>query len=84
MVDFTTSGKYLTMREKLKKVLFRIAVEKYKKTAGPEGLRGVARDKFKAELYSFLTEQMKCCLSFAVDLERPNLHIDLSGAKDYY
>jgi hypothetical protein len=32
LLDFNTSAKYLVLREKLKKAIFRVAIEKYKRT----------------------------------------------------
>lgn len=56
LLEFNTSSKYLLLREKLKKALFRVALEKYKKTVGPNGLNKDERDKFKAEIYTFIYE----------------------------
>jgi len=74
LVEFNTSGKYHALRDKLKKAVFRLAVEKYKKTVGPEGFKGADRAKFKAELYTYLNEQLKLTLNAAVEIERENLH----------
>jgi hypothetical protein len=52
-------------------------VEKYKKTVGPKGLTADERDKFKAELYTYLNEQMKITLDKAIDYERDGLHSDI-------
>jgi hypothetical protein len=54
--DFNNSGKYLALRDNLKKSIFRLVVEKYKKIIGPKGLKGVDRAKFKADLYTYLNE----------------------------
>lgn len=57
LTQFNNSPKYQSLRDRLKKVLVRLAVEKYKKTVGK-----IDKEKFKAELYCFVAEQMRRCL----------------------
>jgi hypothetical protein len=58
-------------------------VEKYKKSIGPKGLQGEARDRFKADLYTYLNEQLRLITDSLIDQEREDLHIDIVGMKDY-
>lgn len=46
-------------------------------------MKGEERDKFKANLYIYLNEQMKLTLDEAIDVERENLHQDIVGQKEY-
>jgi len=56
------------LRQKLKKAIFRLAVEKYNKTVDYKGLTTkLQKEKFKAELYTFLQEQMKFFLNMAFE-----------------
>lgn len=70
-------GKYKELRERLKKAVIRLAVEKHQKTvpAGPQTQQ--QRDKFKADLYCFLTEQMKATLDMVFTNHYAHLHPDL-------
>jgi hypothetical protein len=38
LMEFNTSSKYLVLRDRLKKAVFRLVVEKFKKTVSPKGL----------------------------------------------
>ena len=60
LIEFNSSQLYAQFRQKLKKAVFRLAVEKYNKEVDHLGLTS-KRDKeiFKAELYTFIQEQMK-------------------------
>lgn len=69
------------IRSKLKKAIYRLAVEKYNKQVDHQGLSTKQqKEQFKAELYTFLQEQMKIFLNQAVDVcidQNPNMHNDL-------
>ena len=58
-----------------------MAVEKYNKQVDHQGLQTKQqKEQFKAELYTFLQEQMKIFLNQAVDVcidQNPNMHNDL-------
>ena len=74
-MEFNTFPKYLVIREKLKKTILRIAVEKHKRTVGSKGMTPDERDKFKADLYCFLNEQMKQNIDQAIEnLKNDGLH----------
>jgi len=62
--------------------VLRIAVEKYHKTVPSTGLTQAQRDKFKADLYCFLTEQMKTALDLVFKYQATNIHPDISQARD--
>lgn len=51
-----------------------MAIEKFKRTVGPKGLNADERDLFKAELYTYLNEQIKLTIDVAIDRERDSLH----------
>lgn len=65
----------------MKKAIFRLAVEKYNKKVDHLGLPlKQQKEQFKAELYTFLQEQMKIILDVAIDNQikkNPNMHNDL-------
>ncbi len=69
------------IRSKMKKAIYRLAVEKYNKKVDHNGLQNKQqKEQFKAELYAYLQEQMKVFLNKAVDgcIERcPSMHSDL-------
>lgn len=54
LIAFNQSVKYQQLRDRLKQVIFRLAVEKYKKSIGASGINKDQRDKFKANLYIYL------------------------------
>jgi len=63
LIEFNSSLKYQHLRQKLKKAIFRLAIEKYNKEVDFNGLPTKhSKEKFKAELYTFLQEQMKIFL----------------------
>mgnify|MGYP001175528953 CR=1 FL=1 len=53
---FNQSPSYQKLRERLKKALFRVAIEKYKKKVSNNGLQKEDREKFKAEMYTYIRE----------------------------
>ncbi len=68
LVEFNSSQVYSNLRLKLKKAIFRLAVEKYNKQVDHRGLTTKQqKEQFKAELYSFLQEQMKVFLNKAIE-----------------
>lgn len=82
LVEFNNSQRYHYLRLKLKKAIFRLAVEKYNKEVDFKGLPNQSqKEKFKAELYTFLQEQMKIFLNQAIECQQnsPNssVHQDL-------
>jgi len=46
------------------------------------GLNQVQRDKFKADLYCFLTEQMKTALDLVFKYNSTNLNPDIAQARE--
>lgn len=79
MIEFNSSQLYTHLRQKLKKAIFRLAVEKYNKQVDHKGLHNKAlKEQFKAELYTFLAEQMKVFLNQAMDLKINS--VDSNGA----
>ena len=55
LIEFNSSSRYMTLRQKLKKAIFRLAVEKYNKEIDHQGLETkTQKEQFKAELYTFL------------------------------
>ena len=77
LIEFNSSQLYSSLRQKLKKAIFRLAVEKYNKQVDHKGLvTKQQKEQFKAELYTFLQEQMKVFLNEAMDQ-----HIDENNSK---
>ena len=63
LIEFNSSQLYSSLRQKLKKAIFRLAVEKYNKQVDHRGLTTKQqKEQFKGELYTFLQEQMKVFL----------------------
>ena len=57
LIEFNSSQRYQQLRQKLKKAIFRLAVEKYNKEVDHRGLPNkLQKEKFKAQLYTFLQE----------------------------
>ena len=57
LIEFNSSWKFPYVRQKLKKAIFRMAIEKYNKQVDHQGLSTKQqKEKFKAELYTFLQE----------------------------
>lgn len=81
LIEFNSSQRYLQLRQKLKKAIFRLAVEKYNKQVDHKGLQTKPqKEQFKAELYTFLQEQMKIFLEQAISStveSNVNMHADL-------
>lgn len=68
LIEFNSSNSYYHLRQKLKRAIFRLAVEKYNKKVDHKGLQTkVQKEQFKADLYTFLQEQMKVFLNQAFD-----------------
>ena len=64
LIEFNSSQRYMLLRQKLKKAIFRLAVEKFNKEVDHNGLQTkIQKEKFKSELYTFLQEQMKIFLN---------------------
>ena len=80
--EFNQSPRCVLLKAKLKKAVLRIAVEKYHKTVPSTGLTQVQKDKFKADLYCFLTEQMKTALDLVFKYNATNLHPDIAQARE--
>jgi hypothetical protein len=66
----------------LKKAVLRLAVEKYKKSVGPKGMTPNERDAFKAQLYTYLAEQLKITIEQAVDAQSESLPDDIVLSKE--
>ena len=77
LTEFNTSSKYHVLRDKLKKALFRMIVEKFKKEVGPKGLTAEERVKYKAKIYAFLNEQIKETIDQAISVINNDLHQDI-------
>ena len=81
LIEFNSSNNYCVLRQKLKRAIFRLAVEKYNKKVDHKGLTTkLQKEQFKADLYTFLQEQMKVFLNQAIDsLATPGtqMHNDL-------
>ena len=59
LIEFNSSSAYPQYKQKLKKAIFRLALEKYSKEVDHHGLpTKLQKEKFKAELYTFIKEQM--------------------------
>ena len=84
IIEFNKSAKYRLVRDRLKKAILRLAVEKYKKTAGPKGMSPDERNAFKAQLYTYLSEQLKITIEKAVDRQSDTLPADVVLAKDHH
>ena len=55
LIDFNSTQCFAQLRQKLKKSIFRLAVEKYNKEVDYKGLQKQhQKEQFKAELYTFL------------------------------
>jgi len=80
--DFSNNPKYFLIRERFKKAVLLFVVEKYKKEVGPKGLTALEREKFKANLYVYLNEQMKAMLNNVLDNERQDLNQDIWMQRD--
>lgn len=70
------------LRDKLKKSVIRLAVEKHQKTVGSQPQTPQQRDKFKADLYCFLVEQMKVALDLIFKHNATQLNPDLVQVRD--
>lgn len=84
LIEFNNSNSYYHLRQKLKRAIFRLAVEKYNKKVDHNGLQTkVMKEQFKADLYTFLSEQMKVFLNQAFERAtnmphpHPPMHSDL-------
>ena len=80
--EFNQSPRCVLLKAKLKKAVLRIAVEKYHKTVPSTGLTQAQKDKFKADLYCFLTEQMRAALDLVFKYNATNLHPDIAQARE--
>jgi len=82
LIEFNSSNSYYHLRQKLKRAIFRLAVEKYNKKVDHKGLSTkVQKEQFKADLYTFLQEQMKVFLNQAFDRaasQTNKMHDDLT------
>ena len=72
------SGKmYGHLKKELKMAIHRIIRDKYRKTVTHEGLNSTERAKFIAELYAYLSQQIRITLESTVNQYRGQLHEDL-------
>ena len=82
LIEFNSSNSYYHLRQKLKRAIFRLAVEKYNKKVDHKGLSTkVQKEQFKADLYTFLQEQMKVFLNQAFErasTQTNKMHDDLT------
>ena len=79
LTEFNSSPKYKFLRDKLKKSILRLAVEKHQKTViSASGQTAAQRDQFKADLYCFLVEQMKAALDQIFKHHSKSLHSDIT------
>jgi len=78
LTEFNSTPRCALLKAKLKKAVLRIAVEKYHKTVPSSGMTSAQRDKFKADLCCFLTEQMKTALDLVFKYQATNIHPDIS------
>ena len=72
---FNTSGRADLLKEKLKKFIVRIVLEKYnKKGTSVKGVFKDKRDQFYSELYAYLTDSVKKATDEFVKLKKDELH----------
>ena len=82
LTEFNTSPRYVMLRDKLKKSVIRLAVEKHQKTVGSQPQTAQQRDKFKADLYCFLVEQMRVALDLVFKHNVTQLNPDLVQVRE--
>jgi hypothetical protein len=82
LTEFNTSPRYTMLRDKLKKSVIRLAVEKHQKTVGSQPQTPQQRDKFKADLYCFLVEQMKVALDLIFKHNATQLNPDIVQVRE--
>jgi hypothetical protein len=82
LTEFNTSPRYTMLRDKLKKSVIRLAVEKHQKTVGTQPQTPQQRDKFKADLYCFLVEQMKVALDLIFKHNATQLNPDIVQVRE--
>ncbi len=81
--DFNTTARCKMLKDKLKKSLLRLAVDKYHKTvSSSQTFSQAQRDSFKADLYCFLTEQMRVAMDLIFRHHAGDLNPDLAGARE--
>ena len=76
--EINRSGKYLFLKEELKKSVARVAYEKYKKL----GTNAMSKDQFYSELYVYLIEQMHSTIDSLVSIRSSELPEDIVMAKE--
>ena len=81
IIEFSTNPKYFVLRDKLKKAILRIAADRYRKKVGHKGLTQTERDKFKAELYCFLNNQMRTIIPEILNFHSTDIHQDIIQQK---
>eukprot|EP01022_Parablepharisma_sp_SALTPOND_P011618 TRINITY_DN1488_c0_g1_i1.p1 TRINITY_DN1488_c0_g1~~TRINITY_DN1488_c0_g1_i1.p1 ORF type:complete len:981 (+),score=184.79 TRINITY_DN1488_c0_g1_i1:3966-6908(+) len=79
MEELNNSGKYVAFKEQLKKVIMRIAREKFQKMGDAKGIN---KDQFYSELYVYLIEQMHLTVDSIVKTRRSELPEDIVASKE--
>lgn len=82
LYEFNISGKAQVLKNKLKKSIVKIALEKYKKSGSLKGLSYTDKDKFFSQLYAYLVQEMQGSVDEVMQEKRETLHEDLIIPKD--
>ena len=85
LTTFNNSGKGDQIKEKLKRFIIRIIREKYKKKEDLEGLFKDNKNKFYAELFAYLSDEVKLAMDDYVTFKREKkeeLHDDVVSSYD--
>ena len=73
-VRFIESGKANIIKEKLKKFIIKIALEKYKKRANLSEKFSEQKDKFFSEVYAYICDEIKLGMDEFVQNRREDIH----------
>ena len=80
--NFNNQGKADIIKEKLKRFIIRIIREKYKKKEVIEELFKDNKNKFYAELFAYLSDEVKLAMDEYVGIKRDSLHDDIISSYD--
>ena len=72
---FIENGKANIIKEKLKKFITRIAVEKYKKRIEVNEKFEKQREKFFSEIYAYVCEEIKLGMDEYIYMKRDEIHV---------
>ena len=79
---FIESGKANLMKEKLKKFITRIALEKYKKRVEVNKKFDEQKEKFFSEIYAYVSEEVKLGMDEYIYMKRDEIHEHILSSYD--